>query len=188
MNTNERRAALCNHVKEVEAEKRELHIIQCAQQGQMTKDIIRISKKLIDDKRWTGSWKAAADRPGKQKPFVIPTTKKPDIVVWCSERKEVYLVQLIVPHEDNIGAAQVRKDDRYEELLENCEDARWEATHFPAEVGCRGFIGNRLKKWLINIGLPKRNVNKAIKEIEKVTEKANHWIWLKRNNDHWQEG
>ena len=62
-------------------------------------------------------------------------------------------------------------------------------THHPVEVGCRGFVGNRLKKWLINIniGLPKRAINKSIKEIEEVTEKASHWIWLKRNDECWQE-
>ena len=271
MNKKERRAAVCNQVKEVEAEKRELHIIQCAQQGHMTKleenvverkiswneiwkwitsrlsflvrstydvlpspanlvrwkvvsedtcrcgkvgtmkhilsncplvlnrytwrhnevlkvlydvtskqldeinngkrlqktkisssikfvrpgqkDIIRTSNKLIDNEKWTESWKVAADLPGKQKPFVIPTTKKPDIIVWCSERKEVHLVELTVPHEDNIGSSEVRKDDRYKEFLKNCEDAECDATHFPVEIGRRDFIGNRLKKWLIDIGL-----------------------------------
>ena len=55
-------------------------------------------------------------------------------------------MELTILHEDNIGAAQVRKDDRYEELLENCEVAGWDATHFPEEVRCRGSIGTRLKK------------------------------------------
>ena len=73
--------------------------------------------------------------------FPIPTRKKPDIVIWCEDRKIVHLVELTVPHEDNIDDAQVRKDERYEHLLENCEDAGWSAVHFPVEVGCRGFIG-----------------------------------------------
>ncbi|XP_066932294.1 uncharacterized protein [Clytia hemisphaerica] len=151
------------------------------------KDFIRPAKKMIDDKRWTGTWNISADLPEQQSSFVIPTTKKPDIVVWCTERKVVFLVELTVPHEDNINAAQVRKDYRYEELLEKCEDAGQDATHHSVEVGCRGFVGNRLKKWLINIGLPKRTINKSIKELEEVTEKASHWIWLKRNDEFWQE-
>ena len=151
------------------------------------KDFIRPVKKMIADEKWAGTWEISADLPGQQSSFVIPTTKKPDIVVWCAERKVVFLVELTVPHEDNINAAQLRKDDRYEELIEKCEDAGWKATHHPVEVGCRGFVGIRLKKWLINIGLPKRTINKTIREMEEVTEKASHWIWLKRNDVFWKQ-
>lgn len=152
------------------------------------RNIIRSTKKTVDDERWSGHWEVAADLPGRQSPFVIPSPKKPDIVVWCTERKIVFLVKLIVPREDNIDAAQARKEDRYEELLEKCEDAGWSASHFPVEVGCRGFVGNRLKSWLTTIGLKKRGVNEAIKKIEETTEKASHWIWLKRSDNCWLEG
>ena len=87
------------------------------------KDFIRPTKKMIADERWAGTWDISADLPGQQSNFVIPTTKKPDIAVWCTEKKVVFVVELTVPHEDNINAAQSRKDDRYEELLEKCEDA-----------------------------------------------------------------
>ena len=36
-------------------------------------------------------------------------------------RKIVFLVKLTVPHEDNNKAGEFRKNDRYGELLENCE-------------------------------------------------------------------
>jgi hypothetical protein len=139
------------------------------------------------DKNWDGTWEIAADLPGKEKFFPIPTTKKPDIVVWCTERKIVHLVELTVPHEDNIDAAQVRKDDRYEKLLEECEEANWTATHLSVEVGCRGFIGNRLRRWFTSIGLNSRQTNNAIKNIQETVEKASHWIWLKREDDTWLE-
>ena len=45
------------------------------------KNIIRSTKKTVDDERWSGHWEAAADIPGKQSPFVIPSSKKQDIVV-----------------------------------------------------------------------------------------------------------
>ena len=86
---------------------------------------------------WNGKWEIAADLPGKEKFFPIPTAKKPDIVVWCAEGKIVHLVELTVPDEDNIDAAQVRKDDRYEKLHSECEEANWTATRMSAEVGCR---------------------------------------------------
>ena len=99
----------------------------------------------------------------------------------------MHLVELTVPPEDNIDAAQVRKDERYEQLLEECEDSNWTATHLSVEVGCRGFIGNRLRKWLSTIGLSPRQANNAMKRIQETVEKASHWIWLKRNDERWLE-
>ena len=140
-----------------------------------------------DDERWAGSWEVAADLTGSERFFPIPTPKKPDIVVWSAERKIVYLVELTVPHEDNIEAAHIRKDDRYEKLLKECEEAGWEASHFSVEVGCRGFIGERLRKWFKTIGLSNPEISITTKEIQHTVEKASHWIWLKREDDSWLE-
>ena len=109
------------------------------------------------------------------------------MVVWCPERKIVYLVELTVPHEDNIDAARERKDDRYEKLVEECEEAGWSAAHFSVEVGCRGFVGERLRKWFLKIGLNNRQINGTIQQLQSTVEKASHWIWLKRNDERWLE-
>ena len=83
--------------------------------------------------------------------------------------------------------ARIRKDTRYKKLLDDCEDAGWEATHFSVEVGCRGFIGERVRKWLTKIGLNNREKSSILKEIQETVEKASHWIWLKRGDDSWHE-
>ena len=70
-----------------------------------------------------GHWKVAADLSGHQGFFPVPTAKRPDLVVWCEEKKEVHLMELTVPHEDNISAAHERKEKRYEALVEECEEA-----------------------------------------------------------------
>ena len=49
-----------------------------------------------------GQWKVSADLKGYHGFFPIPTTKKPDLVVWSEELHEVHLIELTVPHEDNI--------------------------------------------------------------------------------------
>ena len=97
--------------------------------------------------------------------------------MWCEDRKVVQLVELTVPHEDNIDAAQGRKDERYEHLLEDCGDAGWSAVHVSVEVGCRGFISNRLRRWLLLMGLTHHQANTTMKEIQATVEKASHWIW-----------
>ena len=45
-------------------------------------------------------------------------SEKPDIVVWCDERKVVPSVDLTVPQKDNIDEAHMIKNDRYRKLLE----------------------------------------------------------------------
>ena len=109
------------------------------------------------------------------------------MVVWCPQRKIIHLVELTVPYEDNIDAAQVRKDDRYEGLLNDCEEAGWNTSHLSIEVGCRGFVGNRLRQWFSTIGLNTRQKIAAIKEVQETVEKASHWIWVKRNDNEWLE-
>ena len=122
-------------------------------------------------------WEVAADLKGCERFFPIPTTKKPDLVIWNKEEKEVHLVELTVPHEDNIDSAHERKN-RNEAVVEECEEAGWKAKHFPVEVGCRGFIDTSITRWMRVAGPKKRNtITKALQE---TVEKASHWIWLKR--------
>ena len=45
-------------------------------------------------------------------------------MIWNEEEKEVHLVELTVPHEDNISSAHERKDNRYEALVEECGKQR----------------------------------------------------------------
>ena len=130
----------------------------------------------------------AADLGEYKALFPIPTVKKPDIFFWNEDRKIVNLVELTVPHEDNMNAAADRKDERYRTLLEELEEAGWDATHYPIEVGCRGFIGHRTRKWLVSIGQQQRQVSAVMKELQATVEKASHWIWLKRDDESWLEG
>ena len=158
--------------------KQRIHFVKPGQQS-----YYKQKKKTVDDERWNGVWEVSADLDGCRKAFPIPTAKKPDIVIWCTENKTLHLAELTVPHEDNIDAAKDRKDERYAQLLDQCEEAGWSAEHFSIEVGCRGFVGHRMRQWLALIGLPNCKINKLIREIQETVEKASHWIWLKRNDE-----
>ena len=61
--------------------------------------------------------------------------------MWSEEKKMLELVELTVPFEDNIEDARLRKDKRYEQLVDDCCEAGWNAWHSPIEIGCRGFVG-----------------------------------------------
>ena len=132
-------------------------------------------------------WEVAADLPGCDALFPIPTTRRPDLVVWHEEEKMVHLVELTVPHEDNLQDAHHRKLSRYKELVEECEEMGWKTAHYPVEVGCRGFVGVSTRRWLRVSGLGQRQMGSVIKKLQEVVEKASHWIWLKRDDETWLE-
>ena len=160
-------------------------LVSFVREGQLSYYKKKVPTK--NDESWNGTWEIAADLPGHMRFFPLPTRKKPDLVVWCPERRIVYLVELTVPHEDNIDAARERKDNRYEDLVKECDEAGWFAAHFSVEVGCRGYVGERLRKWFSKIGLSMHQSNAAINVIQATVEKASHWIWLKRDDERWLE-
>ena len=144
-------------------------------------------KKKAEDQRWTGTWESASDLGGERKPFLIPTVLKPDIFIWCDEKKMLELVELTVPHEDNMEAARIRKEIRYEDLVKDCKEAGWKAWHSPIEIGCRGFVGVGFRHWLLKTGFTSREAAKLMTKCQETAEKASHWVWLKRNDETWIE-
>ena len=91
-------------------------------------------------------WEIAADLMGCERFFPIPTTKKPDLVISSEEEKEMHLVELTVPREDNISSAHEWKENRSEAFVGECEEAGWKVMHVPIEVGCVGYIATRIHK------------------------------------------
>ena len=140
------------------------------------------TKKMVSDERWLGKWNVASDLTGARKPFPIPTALKPDIFMWCDERKMLELVELTVPYEENIDAARNRKEERYEELVKQCGEEGWRTWHSPIEIGCRGFVGLRFKKWFMSLGFSHKSTKDVMKRIQETVEKASHWIWIKRED------
>ena len=61
------------------------------------------------------------------------TAQRPDLVMMSDQRKEVLLVVLTVPWEDNLEHAHERKLAKYEELLSICEERGWHCKVFPVE-------------------------------------------------------
>ena len=99
----------------------------------------------------------------------------------------VKLIELTVPHEDNMDAVRAQKIDRYMNLLDDFEDAGWKAIHFPIEVGCRGFVNNKVRSFLLSLGFSHHSANSVIRDIQSTVEKASHWVWLKRYDENWLE-
>ena len=108
-------------------------------------------------------------------------------MIWNSETKELHMVELTVPHEENLSEAHERKERRYEALVKECEDAGWRALHYPVEVGCRGYVAESMKRWFRVAGLGFKQQTRLIRQLQEEVEKASHWIWLKRDDTTWNE-
>ncbi len=79
---------------------------------------------------------------GRQLQFpreIVETSLRPDLIMWSEPCKTILLVELTVPWEEGMEAANERKRAKYADLVEDCREAGWKATMCPVEVGCRGF-------------------------------------------------
>ena len=105
------------------------------------------------------------------------TGQRPDLVIMSDQRKEVHLVELTVPWEDNLEYAHERKLTRYEDLRITCEERGWRCKVLPVEVGARGFVAHSTIKYLSAIGLQANSRRRVVKDVQTAAETASAWIW-----------
>ena len=75
---------------------------------------------------------------GKQLQFpreIVETSLRPDLVMWSEVSKTVLLVELTVPWEGGVEAANERKRAKYADLVAECREAGWRTIMWPVEVG-----------------------------------------------------
>ena len=106
--------------------------------------------------------------------FIFPTeialtTNRPDIVIWSVKLKKVFVIESMIPFEENFDWAYQRKLEKYEDLREQCVRNGWITNVFPFEVGCRGFIANSTSAFLTILGLAPSDKRKYM---EKIQDKA----------------
>ncbi|KAL2099527.1 hypothetical protein ACEWY4_003921 [Coilia grayii] len=125
---------------------------------------------------------------GRQLQFpreIVETSLRPDLVMWSVPRKTVLLVELTVPWEEGMEAANERKRARYADLAADCREAGWKAVTCPIEVGCRGFVGSSTVRLLRDIGCTGAGCRKASKGLAEEAEKGSFWLWLRRRDKGW---
>ena len=109
------------------------------------------------------------------------TTLRPDLVVWSQARKRVEIVELTVPWETRLEYEHERKAEKYAELVAEVREQNWKCELSCVEVGCRGFIGESMVKWMKRIGLKGRGVKGWQRKIEEVVEGVSGWIVLEHS-------
>lgn len=118
-------------------------------------------------------------------PEIAATLQRPDIVIFSRSLRQVILVELTVPLEDRVSAAHERKKDRYAPLLATCESNGWHASHFPIEVGCRGFVAFSLTRCLRDLGFPGYWAKRVRNECSRVAMRSSYILYLRRSIREW---
>ena len=120
-------------------------------------------------------------------PEIFSTDQRPDIVIWSKKVRMVLLIELTVPADENILAAQVRKRARYEQLsIDMKEVNNWNSKIITVEVGARGFVAKSMNSCLRQIGFTAQSASFVCKEISLIVARCSHHIWACRYNKNWQ--
>ena len=118
-------------------------------------------------------------------PEIAATRQRPDVVIFSQSLRVVILIELTVPLEDRIAAANTRKTDRYSALLATCENNGWHATHFPVEVGSRGWVAHSLLACLQKLGFSASWRKKVRRECSRVALRCSYLLYLRRSIKTW---
>ena len=96
---------------------------------------------------------------------IAAITLRPNLILWSTEKRQVLLIELTVPWEENIDVACERKLEKYQKLVEQCKVNKWRTACYPIEVGCRGFAGKSLCRFPSHLGIIGEKKRKAIRAI-----------------------
>lgn len=152
------------------------------------KQVKPAAKSQVVDKRWKGQWELAADLESFLVFPLVGTTQRPDIVVWSQEIRCAIVLELTVPWEDNFVNAEIRKEERYETLMEECRAQSWNVEYYHLAVGARGFIERKLLNiFRHRFGFSAAELRMLKCALQQTVEKASLWIWLKRDDNAWLE-
>ncbi|XP_047436657.1 uncharacterized protein LOC125005378 [Mugil cephalus] len=112
----------------------------------------RVETTILDSAR---DWRMLVDLDKKLvfPPEIITTNLRPDLVLWSTSQKSVFIVELTVPWEAAVGEAYERKQLKYADVAAEAEQRGWRTQVLPVEVGCRGFVATSTTKLLKRMGV-----------------------------------
>jgi hypothetical protein len=138
---------------------------------------------------YANDWKMLVDYEDNKMvfpPLICSTNLRPDVVIWSKLTREVILLELTVCAEEGIDAAQLRKESKYTNLLEEINATKcWKAQLFTLEIGARGLVSSRAYGTFTKLGLTGRSAKKLCKALSTVAARCSYAIYLAHNNRVW---
>ena len=120
-------------------------------------------------------------------PDLCETRLRPDIILRSNSIRQLVIIELTVPWEDNLQEAHEYKAAKYADLVESVKAKGWQVVYHPVEVGARGFPASSLRRLFIEAGLSSLRCKQAIRAISSSAEESSRWLWLRREKP-WAAG
>ena len=95
------------------------------------------------------------------------------------------LLELTCCAEEGVKAAQLRKEVRYYELIDNINSNGWNAKLLTLEVGARGLIGNGTFRAFTKLGFPPQTTTTLCKTLSAVVARCSYAICLAQDSETW---
>jgi hypothetical protein len=138
---------------------------------------------------YANDWKMLVDFEDRKlvfPPTICATNLRPDIVIWSMMSRIVILIELTCCAEEGIGAAQLRKETRYAELLDEINlSASWKASLLTVEIGARGLVGSRTYRSFIKLGLSASGARSLCRTLSTVAARCSYAIYLAHKDVVW---
>ena len=128
-------------------------------------------------------WECSADLPDRNKyPDIISKSgMRPDIVLHSQATKQVVMIELTVPYENRMEAAQIYKAEKYADLANDLKGEGYRVKVLPVEIGARGFVGTSAYNLMKQLSIEGRKKTRALKAMAEAAERCSSWIWSRRN-------
>ena len=119
-------------------------------------------------------------------PFIVATDLRPDVVLWSTLSRTVILLELTCPAEEGIAAAQIRKQSRYQDLLDEINATKtWKARLLTLEVGARGLVGSSTYHAFRVLGFSPPQTKTMVRGLSEIVVRCSYAIYLAHNVPVW---
>ena len=115
----------------------------------------------------------------------VDTLQRPDIILYSESLRTVIWAELTVPLEENMSQAILRKTIRYTELAGLCKARNWIVHPFTIEVGSIGFVAPTLRRFLHQVGVPKKQSLWVERDVSRISTRCSYLIWSSRFERKW---
>ena len=111
---------------------------------------------------------------------------RPDICIFDHDKKKLLLLELTIPFDEYMAEAEVRKREKYRDLLTDIKVQGFDVTLTTVEVGSRGVISDSLLSFLQECtSIRKKQSLSLIEDVRRKVICCSYAVWCRRNSVTW---
>ena len=119
--------------------------------------------------------------------FITTTTLHLDILIISKSLKTVVILELTSPCEENLSERHNDKVLKYTSLCTAARQNHWVVNFFAVEVSARGYCADSMRSAFVKLGLSRKSIKVALKELSSISFRCSFVIWMSRNTRVWEE-